>query len=178
LGSDSAGYGWLLSTQAIGGFAGAFVIGRLGPRVDPLRLLIASALVFGVIDLGLFTYPAIYPHIAPALLVMVIVGVPGAGIMAAIATLQQTLAADSHRGRVIGAIGAMGAVGSLIGATGAGFLGEFLPVVLLLIVQGSGYVIGGVAVSWMTRRERRPAARQPAAAEPAPLTGSPDPDRL
>jgi MFS family permease len=156
--SDSSGYGALLSTQAIGGFAGAFVIGRLGPRVDPLRLLIASALIFGVIDLGLFTYPAIYPHIQPALVVMVIVGVPGAGLMAAIATMQQTLAADSHRGRVIGAMSALGAVGSLIGAVAAGILGEFLPIVLLLVVQGSGYVIGSLVVSAMTRRVRVPKA--------------------
>ncbi len=157
LNSDSAGYGALLSTQAIGGFVGAVVIGRLGARVDPLRLLILSALIFGLIDLGLFTYPAIYPHIEPALAVMVIVGVPGAGMMAAIATLQQTLAADSHRGRVIGAMMALGSLGSLVGAVSAGFLGEFLPVVLLLIVQGSGYVIGSLAVSWMTRGERVPA---------------------
>ena len=159
LNSDSAGYGALLSTQAIGGFVGAVVIGRLGARVDPLRLLILSALIFGLIDLGLFTYPAIYPHIEPALAVMVIVGVPGAGMMAAIATLQQTLAADSHRGRVIGAMMALGSLGSLVGAVSAGFLGEFLPVVLLLIVQGSGYVIGSLAVSWMTRGERVPAVR-------------------
>jgi MFS family permease len=152
--SDSAGYGALLSTQAIGGFAGAFVIGRLGSRVDPLRLLIGSALLFGIIDLGLFTYPAIYPHIEPALVVMVIVGVPGAGMMAAINTLQQQLAADSHRGRVFGAVGALGSLGSLVGALSAGFLGEFLPVVLLLVVQGSGYVIGSIVVSAMTRGHR------------------------
>jgi predicted MFS family arabinose efflux permease len=157
--ADSAGYGALLSTQAIGGFAGAVVIGRLGSRVDPLRLLIGSALLFGLIDLGLFTYPAIFPHIEPALVVMVIVGVPGAGMMAARSTLQQTLALDSHRGRVIGAMSALGALGSLLGATAAGFLGEFLPVVLLLVVQGSGYVIGSLTVSWMTRGARMPKVR-------------------
>jgi predicted MFS family arabinose efflux permease len=157
--SDSAGYGALLSTQAIGGFAGALVIGRMGPRVDPLRLVILSALLFGVIDLGLFTYPAIYPHIGPALVVMVIVGVPGAGMMAGIATLEQTLASDSHRGRVIGALGAVGAAGSLVGAVAAGFLGEIFPVVALLIVQGSGYVIGSLTVAWLTRRARTPAAQ-------------------
>ena len=154
--SDSAGYGALLSTQAIGGFAGAFVIGRLGSRIDPLRLLIGSALLFGLIDLGLFTYPAVFPHIEPALVVMVIVGVPGAGMMAAISTLQQTLAADSHRGRVIGAMAALGSLGSLVGAVSAGFLGEFLPVVLLLVVQGSGYVIGSLVVSAMTRGHQLP----------------------
>jgi predicted MFS family arabinose efflux permease len=152
--SDSAGYGALLSTQAIGGFAGALVIGRMGPRVDALRLVILSALLFGIIDLGLFTYPAIYPHIGPALVVMVIVGVPGAGMMAGIATLQQTLASDSHRGRVIGALGAIGAAGSLVGAVVAGFLGEVFPIVALLIVQGSGYVIGSMTVAWLTRGRR------------------------
>jgi MFS family permease len=80
-------------------------------------------------------------------------------MMAAIATLQQTLAADSHRGRVIGAMAALGSLGSLVGAVSAGFLGEFLPVVLLLVVQGSGYVIGSLVVGAMTRGQRVPTAR-------------------
>ena len=122
--SDATGYGLLLSTQAIGGLAGAIVIGRLGSRMDPLRLVILGSLAFGLIDLGLFTYPAIYPYIGPALVVMVVVGVPGAAMMAGIATLEQTLASDSHRGRVIGALGAVGAAGSLVGAIAAGFLGR------------------------------------------------------
>lgn len=154
--SDSAGYGALLSTQAIGGLAGALVIGRMGSRADPLRLVIIGALIFGLIDLGLFTYPAIYPHIEPALVVMVVVGVPGAAMMAGIATLEQKLAADSHRGRVIGALGAVGAAGSLVGAIGAGFLGEVVPILLLLVVQGSGYVIAALTVAWMTRRGAAP----------------------
>lgn len=82
---------------------------------------------------------------------MVIVGVPGVAMVAGITTLQQTQAADRHRGRVIGAIGAMAGIGSLLGAILAGFLGEVLPVVLLLVVQGSGYVIGEVLVALMTR---------------------------
>jgi MFS family permease len=167
--SDETGYGLLLSTQAVGGFAGALVIGRFGgSRIDPLRLLILSALAFGLIDLGLFTYPAIYPHIEPALVVMVIVGVPGAGMMAAIATLQQQLAADSHRGRVIGAMSALGAAGSLIGASAAGVLGELVPILLLVVVQGSGYVIGSLTVAWLTRGERVAATRLSAEGQPAP----------
>ena len=157
--SDSAGYGALLSTQAIGGLAGALVIGRFGARVNPLRLLIVGALIFGAIDLVLFTYPVVFPFLAPALVGMVIVGVPGAAMGAGITTLQQTQAEDRHRGRVIGAIGALAGISSLIGAILAGFLGELLPVVLLLVVQGSGYVIGGVLVAVMTRsRPRAPRA--------------------
>jgi MFS family permease len=151
LNSDAAGYGWVLSTQAMGGLLGALVIARLGPRADALRLLILGALAFGMIDLVLFTYPVVYPFIGPALVGMVIVGVPGAAMMAGIATLQQSLAGDAHRGRVIGAMMAIGSIGSLVGAIGAGFLGEIVNVIALLVVQGSGYVIGGAVVWWLTR---------------------------
>ena len=151
--SDSAGYGALLSTQAIGGLAGAVVIGRMAGRASPLVLVIAGSLTFGLIDLGLFTYPALYPHIWPALIVMVIVGVPGAAMMAGYHTLEQTLGGGRHRGRVIGAMGAVAGVGSLLGAIGAGILGESVPIIPLLVVQGSGYVIGGLAVYWLTRSQ-------------------------
>jgi MFS family permease len=154
--SDAAGYGALLSAQAIGGLAGALVIGRLGSRVDPLRLLIGGGLLFGVIDLGLFTYPLIYPHIGPALVVITIVGIPGAAMMAGRTTLQQSLSADSHRGRVVGTLMAIAAVGSLAGALLAGIAGEVAPVVGLLVIQGSGYVVGSIAVLFLTRRQRAP----------------------
>jgi predicted MFS family arabinose efflux permease len=152
--SDSTGYGWVLSTQAIGGLAGAIVVARMGARLRPLPLLIGSALAFGAIDLVLFTYPVIYPHIGPALIMLVIVGVPGAAMGAAQTTLQQSQTEDRHRGRVVGAIGAVAGVGALIGAVSAGILGEFIPAVLLLIVQGSGYLIGGTVVLLMVGRRR------------------------
>ncbi len=149
--SDSAGYGAVLSTQAIGGLIGAIVIGRIGARINPLRMLIIGALVFGAIDLVLFTYPVLYPFIGPALVMLVIVGVPGAAMGAAIATLEQIRAVDRQRGRVVGAIGAVAAIGSLFGAVLAGIAGEVLPVVALLVVQGGGYVIGGLVVFALTR---------------------------
>ncbi len=151
LGTDAAGYGWILSAQAIGGLAGALVVGRFGARIQPVRMLVGAAITFGLIDLALFTYPAFYPVLAPALIGMVIVGVPGAAMGAALATLQQTQVADSHRGRIVGALMAVGAVGSLVGAIAAGVLGQVVPIVPLLIVQGSGYVVAGLAVAYMTR---------------------------
>ena len=152
--SDSTGWGLVLSTQAIGGLAGALVIARLGSRIRPVPLLIGAALAFGGIDLVLFTYPAIYPHIGPALVMLVIVGVPGAAMGAASTTLQQSQTEDSHRGRVVGAIGAVAGLGALLGATIAGVLGQVVPVIALLVVQGSGYLIGGTAI-WLMVRQRR-----------------------
>ena len=104
-----------------------------------------------MIDLGLFTYPAVFPHIWPALIVMVVVGVPGAAMQASWVTLPQMHTNDSHRGRVMGAIGTVGALGSLVGALLGGILGTVVPVVVLLIVQGGGYVIGGLVVFALTR---------------------------
>ncbi len=158
--SDATGFGWILSTQAIGGMAGALVIARLGLRLRPLPLLIGSALAFGAIDLVLFTYPVVYPYIGPALVMLVIVGVPGAGMGAATTTLQQSETEDSHRGRVVGAIGAVAGVGALVGSVAAGILGEFLPVVLLLVVQGSGYLIAGTVLALMVGRRRIAAAAE------------------
>lgn len=152
--TDASGYGWLLSTQAIGGIVGAVLVGRMGTRIDPLRLLIVGGTTFGLIDLVLFTYPAVYPYLPPALVGMVIVGVPGAAMGAAIATLQQTQAPDSHRGRIVGGLAAAGAIGSLVGAIAAGLLGEVVPVIPLLVVQGGGYTIGGLLVFFMTRHLR------------------------
>jgi MFS family permease len=149
--SDQAGYGWLLSTQAIGGLAGALVIGRYAKQINPLFLLVTGAILFGIIDLGLFTYPAIFPYIWPALIVMVVVGVPGAAMQASWVTLPQTYTSDSHRGRVMGAVGTVAALGSLVGAVLAGFLGTVVPVVVLLVLQGSGYLLAGLMVGYLTR---------------------------
>jgi MFS family permease len=159
--SDSTGWGLVLSTQAIGGLAGALVIARLGSRLKALPMLIWAALAFGAIDLVLFTYPALYPHIGPALVMLVIVGVPGAAMGAAVTTLQQSQTEDGHRGRVVGAIGAVAGLGALVGAVTAGVLGQVVPVMALLVVQGSGYLVGGTAVALLVRR-RTPAG------EPAP----------
>ncbi len=168
--TDASGYGWLLSTQAIGGLAGALLVGRMGTRADPLRMLVGGAVAFGLIDLVLFTYPAVYPHLAPALVGMVVVGVPGAAMGAGIATLQQTQAPDSHRGRVVGGLMAVGAAGSLVGAVAAGFLGQEVPVIPLLVVQGSGYTVAGLLVAVMVgaRRGARaaPPERQPDSSGP------------
>jgi predicted MFS family arabinose efflux permease len=160
--ADAAGYGSLLSAQAIGGVVGALAIGRLGTRVDPLRLLILGSVVFGLIDLALFTYPVIWPFIGPALVGMVIVGFPAAAVGTGYTTLQQTSAPDSHRGRVVGALMAVGAFGSLLGAVLAGVLGEVVPVIPLLIVQGSGYIVAGFLVARMIGGRRRREAPVPA----------------
>ena len=46
----------------------------------------------------------------------------------------------------------MGGLGALLGATLAGVLGQVVPVIALLVVQGSGYLVAGTIVALMVRR--------------------------
>lgn len=53
--------GWLMSAQAIGGVLGGLLVGPLGSRFSPIRLLSVGSVIFGLIDLALFTYPMVVP---------------------------------------------------------------------------------------------------------------------
>ena len=53
--------------------------------------------------------------------------------------------------------------GGVTGAIFAGILGTVVPVVALLILQGSGYVIGGLLVFALTRGQRVATAAEPEA---------------
>jgi hypothetical protein len=67
-------------------------------------------------------------------------------------TLFQRNTADSHRGRVFGALGAAEGVAVLLGTVAAGWLGEAIGIVPVLAVQGAGYVVAGFAVLVLMRR--------------------------
>jgi len=162
LGGDNAAFAALLSTQAIGGLIGAFIIGKYFRDASPALMLSIGAIAFGLIDLVLFTYPVFVPIVLPALIGMVIVGVPSSAIGVGRTTLQQTLTVDSHRGRVIGLFGTVMALGMIVGTTIAGLLGELIGIVPLLIVQGSGYALGGLVILVAARSSAGPATTRTA----------------
>ena len=86
------------------------------------------------------------PIVVPALIGMVLVGVPITALQVGLTTLQQTLTLDSHRGRALGVFGAVMALGMIIGTTVAGVLGEPVGILPLLVIQGAGYIVGGLVV--------------------------------
>ena len=168
---DNAAFAALLSTQAMGGIVGSFVVARFLRNTSPGILLSIGAIVFGLIDIVLFTYPLVAPIVWPALVGMVIVGVPTAAMGVGFTTLQQTEAADSHRGRIVGLFLTVGALGMMMGTLVGGVFGHEVGVVQLLILQGSGYTIGGLIVLYVTRRVRR----RPRTELPNPLIVEPGP---
>ena len=143
--------GLIVAAQAVGGIAGGMVAASLGHRVRASRLLSWGAIVFGLVDLAIFLYPLGYVAVWPAVVGMVIVGIPGALCLAGLITLFQRSSEDSYRGRVFGAISTLEGVTILAGTLGAGYLSRFTGIIGVLAIQGGGYVVAGLAMLlWLT----------------------------
>jgi Na+/melibiose symporter-like transporter len=141
-----ADYGAILSAQAVGGIIAGFVAAAVGHRFSARALFGWGAFCFGVVDLMLFLYPIVTDALWPAFVFIVVVGLPGAVMLAGMTTLLQTSAHDSHRGRVFGAIGAIQAATSLCGVVLAGVLGDVVGILPILALQGVMYVVAGCYV--------------------------------
>jgi MFS family permease len=146
LGGTALQYGWILSGQAVGGLIGSIVIGRFASGAAPARLLGVGAVLLGIIDLAIFSYPLVVPGVWPAIALMIVVGLPAAAMVVGYVTVLQTAAPDAYRGRLIGAFGTTGALTRLIGAALAGALGDRLGIIPSLTIQGAGYVFAGILV--------------------------------
>lgn len=160
---SSREYGFVAAVQAIGGLAGGVVAANLGRRLAPAAMFGYGAVLYGLIDLTMFLYPLAYVAIWPAMVCMVSFGIPAAVAMAGYNTLLQRNAADSIRGRVLGALGVVQGVGIVTGTLVGGLLGEIVGILPIIALQGLGGIAGGIVVLTMlrTRLHDRP-AEQPA----------------
>lgn len=136
--------GLLFGSQAIGGMIGSFFVGSVARRVNPARLLGLSAVVFGFIDLLIVNYPAFYPSIVPAFVLIAIVGIPAVGMITSTYTLLQIGSPDEYRGRVFGAFGTTVTLASVAGMLLASTFGDAIGPVTLLNLQGGGYMFAGL----------------------------------
>ena len=139
-------YGTIMAAQAIGGLAGGMAATLIGHRFPPRLLLGGGAAVFGLLDLALFLYPLVADAAWPAVVIMVLVGLPGALTVAGLVTVFQTATSDAHRGRVFGAISALKAAAMLVGIGLAGALPAHTGIVPVIAVQGAGYLAAGLLV--------------------------------
>jgi len=153
LDSDARGYGVVVGVQAIGGVAGGLLVAAFGARWRPERLLAAAAVAFGLIDLTLFLYPLAWVHLWPAVVLMVVVGIPGAAVTASFTTLLQLATTDAYRGRVFGTVLGLQSGGVLVGSLLAGWLAEVLGIVPVIAWQGAGYVVLGIVVALRIGRD-------------------------
>lgn len=155
LNGSSREFGLIASVQAIGGITGGLVAASLGQRVSPAAMFGFGALLFGFIDLVMFVYPLVWVSIWPAVVCMILVGVPGAVAMTGYNTLLQRGTIDAYRGRVFGALGVVQGIGVILGTVAAGLLGEAVGIVAVISFQGIGGMVAGLAVLRLLRRELR-----------------------
>ncbi|MFN8501274.1 MFS transporter [Kouleothrix sp.] len=155
LGGGATEIGWLMSAQAVGGLLGGVLVGWIGHRVAPARLLGIGGVLFGLIDLAIFNYPAFLPGFLPAVALFVAVGIPGVVFSAGRSTLLQSAVADAYRGRVFGTYAMAGALMALLGTTLAGTFGDKAGVVTVLNIQGCVYVLAGIIVPGLLGGARR-----------------------
>ena len=151
LGGDGTAYGLIVSSQAIGGIVGGLVAAAIGSRLPAATMWGVGAFFFGLVDLTLFCYPLISDSLIPAFACMIVVGLPGAFTVAGMMTVFQNLTQDGTRGRIFGAITATESVAVLVGITSAGFLGDAVGIIPVLVFQGLGYVVGGLVI--LSRRQ-------------------------
>jgi MFS family permease len=139
--------GWLVGAQAVGGVVGAALLGGVGRGRSPVALLGWGAIGLSTIDLLTINYPAVWPEagIWPALVFMVVVGLPAVAYVTGLNTLLQTRTEDAYRGRVFGALQAVSALLMVAGAAAAGPLHGRFGVVPVLNAQAMAYIVAGIA---------------------------------
>ena len=143
---SSTQYGLISGIQAVGGVLGGLAVVSVAHHWAPERMLWGGALVFGAIDLAIFTYPVVLVSVWPALLGMALVGIPGAVTQTGLRTLLQRSTVDSERGRVFSLQNLAMSVMLMAGATAAGFLGGSVGIMPVLAFQGVLYVVAALAV--------------------------------
>jgi MFS family permease len=144
LGGGAREAGWLMSAQAIGGFAGAALIGSWGKTRTPISLLAWGSIGIGICDLMLFNYPAFVSGIGLGLLFMGASGLPATAFGTGYLTALQAEAGDAYRGRVFGALLATSALFMIIGAAFAGMATERIGAVAILTIDAVGYIAAGL----------------------------------
>lgn len=144
LGGGALELGWFMAAQGVGGILGGSIMGGLGSKLSPSKLLGLCSIVFGFLDLALFNYPRFFSGIWLGLALILLVGLPAVGFGAGWNTLLQRSVADSHRGRVFGAYSTIGALSFLIGTSFAGAIGSSMGPITMLNIQGSVYVLAGL----------------------------------
>jgi len=147
-------YGFIVSAQAVGGIAGGLIAASIGHRVRASRLFGWGAVAFGAVDLMLFLYPLVRVTVSPAIVLMAVVGVPGALMLTGALTLVQRHTSDTNRGRFFGAFGAVEGIAIVSGTIAAGFLGQTAGIIPVLAAQGAGYLIAGLAALIALRHEQ------------------------
>ncbi len=137
--------GLIMSVQAVGGIAGAWLLARFPDRVPPLRLLGWSALLSAGLLVPFFNYALVYPALWPAVALIALAGLPFA-VFSAMQMLSLQLGSKPEvRGRVFSACFGLFSLTQIFGMGASGVLGDHLGM-LVINMEAAMYLIAGVIV--------------------------------
>jgi Na+/melibiose symporter-like transporter len=154
LGGSAAVYGAILAAQAVGGIVAGFLVSAVGHRFAARTLFGWGAVLFGLLDLALFLSPLVTDATWPAIVLIAVVGLPGAAMSAGLLTVFQLGTTDANRGRVFGVLLTAQSAAMLAGTAGAGLLALPLGVLPVVVVQAVVYTAGGLLALVLLRRAR------------------------
>jgi len=171
LGSDAAGYGFLMTAAGIGALVGAVTLVLAGPP-RPWRIP-AGAIALGAATL-LLGFSRTYPL---SLALMVPIGFGGVFMAATANATIQLHSPDGLRGRVMSVYTTVFSASVPIGGIAAGILASTLGVPTTLALSGGLSLLAGIgaAVWWsrIRRTEEEPSERVEDAPRPAGVAGVP-----
>ncbi|MFC4456441.1 MFS transporter [Deinococcus sonorensis] len=156
-------YGLILSAQAVGGLIGAAVMTPLAGRWSPVTLAATGAVGLGVIDALIFTSPLVLTGVWPALLLMVLAGLPASAAGVGWTTLMQRITTDERRGQAFGLSAQVSAL-SVLAGTGLANVARTPDAILPVIsVHAVTLLASGVVVALRRRVLEVPPADVPRA---------------
>lgn len=140
LGGGALEFGYLASSQAIGGIIASAIIGRVSRKVKARYLIGFGGIVNGLLLFGIFSTTSLPLILAFFLLA----GFPIVAIFVSVNALLQGGVSDEFRGRVFGAYYTTIAVIALVGRGVASTLNDRVGVLTILDFDAALYILAGI----------------------------------
>jgi predicted MFS family arabinose efflux permease len=148
LGIGAAGFGLILTAQAVGGIIGGILLGQGGKHLSAITMLVWGNILVGGLLLLQFNV-ALFPV---ALMVAFLIGPEQVAVSVGLQTLLQQRVPAARQGRVFGTMGTTGALFGLLGASLAGPLGVTIGVVPALNIAAGITIAVGVGAMFVLPR--------------------------
>ncbi len=141
---DEATVGIIRGSAAFGGIAAAVIVGRLGNRANPTRLMMWGYLGLGAVAFVFVNITAITTSLWVFLLLFALSGLPNITSQVGATTTAQRLCPPAALGRLQGLLSAATSSGAIVGSVAVGLLVDSVDVKALLNAQAILFVLSGV----------------------------------
>jgi MFS family permease len=153
--------GWVLTSQAIGGIAGSFLLSSASKKIPPRLLVAASGCALGILLFFIINFPAL----GIVLTLLAIAGLPVIGFYINLYTLLQVAVEDRYRGRIFGAYMTVQALMMLLGMALASGLADHVGIIPMMDADAAVNILAGLIAFVMMRGATLPKPTETASSE-------------